>query len=120
MLPDILRARHMLDAAREVQEFVAGRSREDLDSDRLLVRGVTKSIEIIGEAAARISPGFQSAHPEIPWGDASAMRNRLVHGYYDIDLDIVWSTATEDVPGLAALLEVIVRSAAEESGPEPA
>jgi uncharacterized protein with HEPN domain len=108
MQPDLVRVRHMLDAAREVQQFTAGRSREDLDRDQLLVRGVTKSIEIIGEAAARVSAAFRSAHPEIPWQDAILMRNRLVHGYFDIDLDIVWSTAQQDVPTLAVLLETLV------------
>jgi uncharacterized protein with HEPN domain len=108
MQPDLVRVRHMLDAAREVQQFTAGRSREDLDRDQLLVRGVTKSIEIIGEAAARVSAAFSSAHPEIPWQDATSMRNRLVHGYFDIDLDIVWSTARQDVPALAGLLETLI------------
>ncbi len=110
MLPDLVRVRHMLDAAREVQGFIAGRSRDDLDRDQLLVRGVTKSTEIIGEAASRVSAGFRAAHPEIPWQDAVAMRNRLVHGYFDIDLDIVWSTAKLDIPTLLPLLETLVAS----------
>lgn len=114
MLPDLVRVRHMLDAAREVQDFVAGRSRGDLDHDRLLVRGVTKSIEIIGEAAGRVSAGFRAAYPEIPWADASAMRNRLVHGYYDIDLDVVWSTATDDVPALVPPLMAVIQAAERE------
>lgn len=110
MPPDLVRVRHMLDAAREVQDFVAGHTREDLDRDRLLVRGVTKSIEIIGEAASQVSPPFRAAHPEIPWRNATTMRNRLVHGYFDIDLDIVWSTAKVDIPALVPLLETLVAS----------
>lgn len=78
------------------------------------MRAVTKSIEIIGEAAARISGEFRAAHPEIPWADAVGMRNRLVHGYFEINLDIVWATAAEDVPALASLLRRIV-----EDEPEP-
>lgn len=110
MPPDLVRVRHMLDAAREVQDFVAGHTREDLDRDRLLVRGVTKSIEIIGEAASQVSPPFRAAHPEIPWRNATTMRNRLVHGYFDIDLDIVWSTAKVDIPTLVPLLETLIAS----------
>ena len=101
----------MLDAAREVEEFVHGRTREDLDRDRLLVRGVTKSIEIIGEAAGRVSAGFRTDNPAIPWREAVSMRNRLVHGYFDIDLDILWKTATVEVPALARLLEQLVETA---------
>lgn len=101
----------MLDAAREVGEFVQGRTREDLDRDRLLVRGVTKSIEIIGEAAGRVSAGFRAVHSEIPWRDAVSMRNRLVHGYFDIDLDILWRTATVEVPELTRLLEQLLETA---------
>lgn len=113
MQPDLVRARHMLDAAREVEEFVRDRSRGSLDEDRLLVRGVTKSIEIIGEAASRVSQGFRTAHPEVPWRDAADMRNRLVHGYFDINLDVVWATATEDIPELIRLVEQLLESESE-------
>ena len=110
MRPDLVRVRHMLDATREVEDFVRDRSRRSLDEDRLLVRGVTKSIEIIGEAASQVSVGLRAAHPEVPWRDAADMRNRLVHGYFDIDLDVVWSTATEDVPELIRLLERLLQA----------
>ena len=97
---DTVRLRHMADAAREAIEFAAGRTRTDLDSDRMLVRALTKDIEIVGEAAARVTLETKQAIPSIPWQSIVTMRNRLIHGYFDIDLDMVWSTVTEDLPPL--------------------
>ncbi|CAN5567499.1 DUF86 domain-containing protein [soil metagenome] len=109
MLPDLVRVRHMRDAILEVSRFVSGRSREDLNMDRMLVLAIIKDIEILGEAASKVSSQFRAAHPEFPWSEAIATRNRLIHGYFDINLDIVWSTATEDLPPLVPLLEQIIR-----------
>jgi uncharacterized protein with HEPN domain len=100
----------MLDATREAQGFVASRSRSDLDHDRLLLLALVKSVEIIGEAAARVSAETRLEWADIPWQDIVAMRHRLIHGYFDIDLDIVWNTVTEDLPHLAALLEIALAS----------
>ncbi len=106
--------RHMLDAAREAVSFGRGRSRADLNRNRLLTLGLLKCIEILGEAAARIGPETQSRHPQIPWVDIVGMRNRLIHVYFDIDLDLVWDTVTKDRPPLIAELERIL--GAEASG----
>ena len=92
----------MLDHTREAIEIAASRKREDLDTDRLLEFGLVRLVEIIGEAAARITDDFCSAHPQIPWTQVVAMRNRLVHGYNDVDLDVLWDTLREDLPPLAA------------------
>jgi len=102
---DAIRLRHMLDAVREAQSFVASRSRPDLDSDRLLLLALLKDIEIIGEAAGRVSIETRTGLSDIPWQDIMAVRNRLIHGYFDINLDIVWNTLTEDLPPLAEKLE---------------
>ena len=82
---DLVRLRHMADAAREALEFAAGRTRTDLDMDRMLVRALTKDIEIVGEAAARVTLETRQAIPSIPWQSIVTMRNRLIHGYFDID-----------------------------------
>ena len=111
---DIVRLRHMLDAAREAQGFAATRSRSDLDHDRQLLLALVKAVEIIGEAATRVSTETRLECPEIPWQDIVAMRHRLTHGYYDIDLDIVWSTVTDDLPPLAAELERVLASARQQ------
>jgi uncharacterized protein with HEPN domain len=98
----------MLDAAREAMSFAAGRSRRDLDRDRMLVLAIVKDVEIIGEAASRTTPATQAAHPEIPWAQIIAMRNRLIHAYFDVDLQVVWDTVTYDLPQLVAVLEPLV------------
>jgi uncharacterized protein with HEPN domain len=98
----------MLDAAREIMSFVQGRTRDELDHDRMLTLSLIKSIEIIGEAAAQVLPETRSQHPEIPWLNIIAMRHRLVHAYFDIDLDRVWDTATDDLPPLVAVLEKVL------------
>jgi len=102
---DIERLRHMLDAAREAMGFVKNRVAEDLTSDRLLLLALVKEIEIIGEAAARISPEGRRAASAIPWQKITAMRNRLTHGYFDWDLEVIWSTLTTSLPVLATELE---------------
>jgi uncharacterized protein with HEPN domain len=107
---DLVRVRHMLDAAREAREFARGRQRSDLDEDRQLVLAVVKSIEIVGEAAARISEETRAANPAIPWAAAVGMRNRLVHAYFDIDHDRVWDTVTDDLPPLIVELSNLVRT----------
>jgi len=105
---DVIRLRHMLDAAHDAVSFAEGCSREDLDSDRQLVLAVVKCIEIIGEAASRVSPEGQAEAPELPWRDMIDMRHRLVHAYYDVNLDVVWSTLREDLPPLIAALENVI------------
>ena len=105
---DKVRLRHMVDAAREAVSFAAGRVREELDADRQLVMALVKEIEIVGEAAARVSEATREHLPEIPWDALVGMRNRLVHAYFDVNLDIVWQTIQEDLPKLIALLEPVV------------
>ena len=99
------RLRHMLDAAREAVSFARGRTRGDLDTDRQLVLSLVKDIEIVGEAATRVSEPARRRLPEMPWERIVGMRNRLVHAYFDVNLDIVWKTVREDLPALIALLE---------------
>ena len=102
---DRVRLQHMLDAARDALSFVEGRSRESLDSDRQLVLAIVKCVEIIGEAASRVSRHSQGELPGLAWPEIVAMRHRLVHAYYDINLDVVWSTVQEDLPPLADALQ---------------
>lgn len=97
---DKLRLRHMLDAAHEAMAFVADATREQLDTDIKLLRALSMSIGIIGEAASQVSTEFREAHPEIPWRQIIGMRNFLFHAYFQIDHDILWDTATVAVPEL--------------------
>jgi len=104
---DRVRLLHMIEAGEAVAQFIAGRSRNDLDRDRMLLFAVVHSIEILGEAANKISPETRAAAPQVPWGAIVAMRNRLIHGYFDIDTVIVWKTATEEIPALVPLLQAL-------------
>jgi uncharacterized protein with HEPN domain len=81
-----------------------GKQRRDLDDDELLRLALTKLVEIVGEAAKSISPEGRTAMPQVPWRAAARMRDRLVHHYFDINLDILWQTITEDLPQLLAAL----------------
>jgi len=110
----------MSDAAREAAGFVAGRSRIDLDTDRQLTLALVKEIEIIGEAASRLSDGTRSMTPAIPWADVVGMRNRLVHVYFDIDLDRLWDTVQQDLPLLTGELERLLREFDPQSQPDDA
>jgi uncharacterized protein with HEPN domain len=105
---DRIRMQHMLDAAKEAVAFAQGHVRADLDNDRLLALGILKCIEVVGEAAARVKRKARAAYPQIPWLDLIGLRNRLVHVYFEIDLDRVWDTVTEDLPPLIAELEKIL------------
>lgn len=112
MLPeqDAIRLRHMLDAAEEALSFARQRAKGDLNTDRMFSFALVRAIEIIGEAAARVSPETQHEHPEMPWSSIIGMRNRIVHAYFDIDVDRVWDTVTDDLPELIQRLRAILSS----------
>ena len=101
---DIIRLRHMLDASEKAVEFVRGKDRSSLDQDEKLALALVRLIEIIGEAGAKVSAEAQLVHVEIPWKEIIGTRNRLIHGYEDVDLDVVWQIATKDLPVLTGNL----------------
>jgi uncharacterized protein with HEPN domain len=105
---DRIRLQHMLDAANEALSFIQSKTRFDLDIDRMLVLSLVKELEIIGEAGSKVSPETRAQNTGVPWQDISGMRNRLIHAYFDVDLDVVWSTVTKDLPLLKAELEKIL------------
>ncbi len=105
---DAPRLRHMRDAATEAIAFSEGKKRSDLDADRQLVLALTKCIEIIGEAASNISEETKKRCPSIPWPEIIGMRNRLIHAYFDVDLDVLWDTISHNLTQLVAELEGIV------------
>src|SRR6185295_18311671 len=101
--------RHMRDAAREALQFVKGKSRQDLDSDRMLNLSLVRLTEIIGEAAARVPNEVREKYPEIQWPQITGIRNRLIHGYDDVDFDVLWQAVTEDFQPLVDELERILQ-----------
>ena len=105
MPPDRVRIQHMLDATQKALGFTRGRTRADLDEDEMFALAVVRLLEIIGEAAKHVSQPIRSLAPAIPWRQIAGTRDRLTHGYFDVDLDIVWSILTEDLPPLCTELE---------------
>lgn len=89
---------------RRAIKFSAGKTRRSLDEDELLRLGLTKLVEIVGEAAKRVSGPTQASYPEVPWSAAARMRDRLIHHYFDVDRDVLWATITDDLPRLLDLL----------------
>lgn len=104
---DSVRIQHMIDAAESAMRFIQGRSRADLDNDEMLRFALTRAIEIVGEAAGKVSVEARSASPQVPWAEVAGMRNRLVHAYFDVDPDILWRTAQQAIPELLAQLKAI-------------
>ncbi|MFA4915507.1 MAG: HepT-like ribonuclease domain-containing protein [Syntrophales bacterium] len=102
---DAIRLRHMLDAARQAVQFTQGRKRGDLDRDPMLMLSLVKLVEIVGEAAGQVTNSGQAWVPDIPWADIVGMRHRLVHAYFDVNLDILWQTVRHDLPSLISILE---------------
>lgn len=103
-----VRLRHMLMAAQEAVELSRGLSRDDLGRQRTTELALIKLVETVGEAASRVPKETQGRAPEIPWAQIVTMRHRLVHGYDAVDLDVLWSTVTEDLPELVPLLEKLL------------
>jgi len=97
----------MLDHAREAVELCDGISSQELAQERVLSLAVVRLMEIVGEAANRVTPERQAAHPEVPWAEIIGLRNRIVHGYDSVDFDILWTIITKDLPPLIAQLEAI-------------
>jgi uncharacterized protein with HEPN domain len=97
----------MRDHAKEAMNLLASKGRADLETDRVLSLAVVRLLEILGEAARRVPSETQQMHPSIPWSFIIGMRNRLIHGYDRVDLDIVWSVVVDDLPPLVAHLEEI-------------
>ena len=95
----------MLEYARKAQRVAQGRSRADLDKDEILVLALTRALEIVGEAAGRVSPEGRSWCPGLAWPKITGMRNRLVHGYDEVDLEVLWQTLEQDLPPLIVELE---------------
>lgn len=97
---DAVRLSHMREAAEKAVEFSTGKTRADLNDNEMLVLSLVKCVEIIGEAANKVSDETRLELQTIPWTDIIGMRHRLIHGYFDINLDIVWTTVTQELPEL--------------------
>lgn len=107
---DRWRFEHIADALSTATGFVQGRERTELETNRMLVYALVRALEIVGEAASKISAEGRAEFSELPWLDMIGMRNRLVHAYFDVDIDTLWDTVADDVPPLAERIKEILRS----------
>jgi uncharacterized protein with HEPN domain len=119
-LEELDRIRHRRDAAATAVAFAAGKTRTDLETDLMFQFATVRALEIIGEAAARLPDETRAAHPEIPWSNMIGMRNRLVHGYFDVDLDIVWNTVDRNLSPLIGTLNNWIAAALQQQTKSPA
>ena len=99
---------YIRDSLHEVQMFIQGESYESFLENRMVQNAVMRSFEVVGEAARRISPKLREAHPETPWRLMSDFRNKLIHDYFGLDLEVIWRTATEDTPLLLQQIEKLM------------
>lgn len=105
---------HIQDAIGKIHRYMAGKSEADFMADDLVQDGVIRNLEIIGEAVTKLSPELKSSHDDVPWGEISGMRNRLIHGYISVNLQIVWDTVEKVLPAFLAkvggIQEEVMRS----------
>jgi uncharacterized protein with HEPN domain len=104
---DSTRLKHMIDACEEAVEFLGDFSLAELNEDRKTIQAITRDIEIIGEAASKLSDEFKENNNTIPWGSIIGMRNWLIHGYFNVDSEHIWNTVKKDIPDLVTQLKKV-------------
>ncbi len=94
----------ILETVQDVAEFVAGMSFEDFRNDKKTIYAVIRGIEVIGEAAKKIPESIKDRYSAIPWRDMAGMRDKLIHEYFGVDVEVLWKTVEQDLPPLRALI----------------
>ena len=107
---DHIRFQHMLDASQAAVSHLSKKCREDLDCDRLLLNGVVRELEILGEAASQVSTTAREQFSLLPWREMIGLRNRLIHAYFDVNNQTIWLVVKESLPPLIKQLEQILQS----------
>ncbi len=98
---------HIQDAIGKIRRFISGKGEAEFMADDLIQDAVIRNLEIIGEAVAKLSPELKTMHNDVPWSEISGMRNRLIHGYISVNLQIVWDTVETVLPEFLAKVESI-------------
>lgn len=101
--PDVY-LRHIRDAILEIREF-SSEGKDTFLSTPMIQAAVIRNLEVIGEAAKRLPQEFRDDHPQVPWREMTGMRDLLIHAYHRVDLDLVWSTVEDSLPGLLSWIE---------------
>lgn len=104
---DLIRFQHMFDSANAILDFINGKTRKHLSTDRMFSNAIIRELEVLGEAA-NISKKTQKLFPELPWKQIIGMRNTLIHAYFDVDYDIIWETVNNDLPLFYRQLKKII------------
>ena len=99
---------HMLEAILDIEKFVSSKSYSDFTGDKLLQAGIQRKLEILGEAAKNVSQELKEKYPEIDWKPASALRDVIIHAYFDIDLESLWNTVENNLPVLKEKLNIVL------------
>ncbi len=102
---DRIRIQHMIDAAEEALTFIHNIEFKEFSKNRLIILAVIKDIEILGEAASKITDETKNTITQIPWRDIIGMRNRLIYGYFDVNIKLVWNTVKNNLPPLLQILK---------------
>lgn len=100
----------IIDSINDIESFIRGMSFEGFKKDRKTINAVVRSIEIIGEATKRISKTLKDKHREVPWKKMTGMRDKLIHEYFGVDVEILWKTAKDDIPPLKQLVQTLLKA----------
>ena len=98
---------HIQQCICKIQEYTKDLNQSDFNTAELIQDAVIRNIEIIGEATKKISPDFKARYNEVPWKEMAGMRDKLIHDYFGVDVEVVWKTIQEDIPMLKSLIEQI-------------
>ena len=111
---EFLYLRHVLDAINIIEEYLQGVDEEHFKATRLLQDGTIREIEIIGEAVKNVSKDIRKSYPEVPWQDIAGMRDKLIHGYFGVDIEKVWDSTKEYLPVLKEQVKGILKDFGQE------
>jgi len=97
------------DSIKDAEEFVKDYTFEDFKNDKKTIYAVIRAIEVIGEAAKKIPGSIRSKYPDIPWKDMAGMRDKLIHEYFGVDVEVLWKTVQQDLPTLKVLISDVMK-----------